>query len=77
MPSSRSFDLVYLGVVLFLDQIDVMSMHTVVRDIRDVVHAIRVSCAYQYLLFMHRNDHLRRRSRTSDERALYCVYLMQ
>jgi hypothetical protein len=61
MTSSCSFDFVYLGVVLFLDQIDIVSMHTVVCDVHDVVRAIRVSCAYQYLLFMHRNDHLRRR----------------
>jgi hypothetical protein len=43
MPSSRSSDLVIRGVVLFLDGIDVVSMHTVVRAVRGVVRAIRVS----------------------------------
>jgi hypothetical protein len=43
MPSSRSSDLVIRGVVLFLDGLDVVSMHTVVRAVRGVVRAIRVS----------------------------------
>jgi hypothetical protein len=59
MPSSHSFDLVFLGVVLILDQIDVVNMHTVVHDICDVVHAIRVSFGSELSSFMHRNELLR------------------
>jgi hypothetical protein len=77
MPSSRSFDLVFLGVVLILDQIDVVNMHTVVRDVRDVVRAIRVSFVSELSSFMHRNKLLRRRGRTSNERTHYCAYLTQ
>jgi hypothetical protein len=77
MPSSRSFDLVFLGMVLILDQIDVINMHTVVRDVHDVVRAIRVSFVSELSSFMHRNELLRRRGRTSDERAHYCAYSTQ
>jgi hypothetical protein len=47
MPSSHSSDLVIRGMVLFLDGIDVVSMHTVVRAVCGVVRAIRVSSESQ------------------------------
>jgi hypothetical protein len=60
MPSSCGFNLAFLGVVLILDQIDIVNMHTVVRDIRDVIRAIRVSFGSELSSFMHRNELLRR-----------------
>jgi hypothetical protein len=77
MPHSRAFDIVLRGVVLFLDQIDMVSMHTVARDVRDIVRAFRVSFGSQFSSFMHDNVLLRRLGRMSNERAHYCVYLTQ
>jgi hypothetical protein len=77
IPHSRAFDLVFRGVVLFLDQIDVVSMHTVACDVRDVVRAFRVSFVSEFSSVMHCNGFLRRCGRIADERAHYCVYLTQ
>jgi hypothetical protein len=44
LPDTPSCDLAIRVVVLVLDQIDVVGMHAVACDVRDLVRAFRVSC---------------------------------
>jgi hypothetical protein len=77
LPDSRSCDLAFRVVVLFLDQIDVVNMHTVACDVRDVVRAFRVSCTSRFYSFTHRNGLRRLPGRMLGARVRYCVYLTQ
>jgi hypothetical protein len=73
LPDTRSCDIVIRVVVLLLDQIDVMNMHTVARNVRDVVRAFRVSCASRFYSLRHHNGLLRRHGRMFGARALLCL----
>jgi hypothetical protein len=77
LPDTRSCNIAIRVVVLLLDQIDVVNMHTVARDVRDVVRAFRVSNASRFYSLRHRNGLLRRRGRMFGARTHYCVYLMR
>jgi hypothetical protein len=77
LPNTRSCDIAIWVMVLLLDQIDVVNMHTVARDVRDMVSAFRVSRASRFYSLRHRNGLLRQHGRMFGARAHYCVYLTQ